>query len=347
MKANFPVEYMTAVMTADAGDVDTIAVMVAECKRMGIPILPPDVNESMGDFAVILGARLQALGSSGNSSGSSDEGGCERGDTSISADFSAEKSAYPSSVSAAAVPQDAIRFGLYSIKNFGRAIADAIIAERSTNGPFTSISDFLRRITHDNLNKKGLEALIQSGALDSLALASDTERGQLMANIDRLLEYRREHLADAGQDSLFSMLGGAVADVQLMPAGPASMAERLAWEKELLGLYISGHPLDQFREKLARRPMTLAQLREQLQPGMPTIAAGIIEDIRVILTRSGDQMAFIRLADFDSSIEAVVFPKSYAEHKAILAPQRCIALKGRLSNRNGELSLVTEALKEL
>ncbi|MGH7141107.1 MAG: DNA polymerase III subunit alpha [Minisyncoccia bacterium] len=319
LKANFPVEYMTAVMTAEAGDVDTIAVMVAECKRMGIDILAPDVNESFGDFTV-------AGAASGELRAASNEDDVRAGSP--------------------LVARGSIRFGLYSIKNFGRGVADAIIAERESGGPFASLSDFLRRITTDGLNKKGLEALIQCGALDSLVAGAGVERGGMLGNIERMLEYRREAAEEKTQSSLFAGFGG-VRDISLVPAPAAAPAQRLAWEKELLGLYVSGHPLDQFRDKLARLPMTLSELREKLQPGMPTVAAGIIEDIRVIFTRAGDQMAFIRLADFDSSIEAVVFPKHFAEHKAILEPQRCIALKGRLSNRNGELSLVTEALKEL
>ncbi len=312
MKANFPVEYMSAVMTAEAGDTEKIATMVSESKRMGIPVLPPDINESYGDFTVLLGKDTERT----------EEAAALAGDT----------------------EHDAIRFGLYSIKNFGSGVADSIIAERKENGAYLSISDFLRRIKNDALNKKGLEALIQSGALDELAAASSTERGALLANIERLLEYRRENTGDSAQDSLFAF---EMQDVHLALAAPATLALRLAWEKELLGLYISGHPLDQHKEKLDRRPMTLAQMREKLQPGMLTVAAGIIEDIRITLTRSGDQMAFIKIADFDSSIEAVAFPKLYAEHKGILERERCIALKGRLSNRNGELSLVAEALKEL
>ena len=126
MKANFPVEYMAAVLTAEAGDVDTVSVMVAECKRMGIPVLPPDVNESFGDFTVLLGP------------------GAER----------SEKAA----ALAGQIERDSIRFGLYSIKNFGRGIADAIISERKTNGRFKSLSDFFRRVKDQNLNKKALES---------------------------------------------------------------------------------------------------------------------------------------------------------------------------------------------
>jgi len=289
MKANFPVEYMTAVLTAESGDVDTISIMVAECKRLGIPVLPPDINESMGDFTVV---------------------------------------------------GDAIRFGLHSIKNFGSGVGDSIIKERKENGPFTSLSEFLRRVTDQNLNKKGLESLIKCGALDSFG-----ERGHMFHNIELLLQYHRDAGKDTNQDSLFA--SGDTEDVRMQPAPEAPMQEKLAWEKELLGLYVSGHPLDQFKEKLATRTMTLSQMKQRIMPGQTLVAAGMVEDVRVILTRGGDQMAFIKLADFDGSIEAVVFPKNYAEHKDIIRAENCIALKGKLSNRNGELSVIAEAVKAL
>ena len=308
MKANFPVEYMAAVLTADAGDIDKVAVMVAECKRMGIPVLAPDINESFGDFTVIL---------------------------------SDPKLGHPVSKGTRGVlTQDSIRFGLYSIKNFGRGIADTIIAERKAGGRYVSLSDFLRRVTKQQLNKKSLESLIQCGALDSLG-----ERGQMLAHLDLLLEYHRS-ARGAGVDSLFAGIGGGN-DLALPPAPPAAMGDKLKWEKELLGLYVSGHPLDRFKDKLNKRSMTIGELRTKATVGSMMVASGMVEDVRVILTRQGEQMAFIKLADYDGSIEAVVFPKSFAEYKTILKPETCIALKGRLSNRNGELSIVTEALKAL
>ena len=321
MKANFPVEYMTAVLTAESGNIDTISIMVAECKRMGINILPPDINESFGDFTVILATNTIELG----------------------AQSVAEPKTDAETVPRALLSnQDAIRFGLYSIKNFGQGVADSIIAERKENGPFTSLSNFLSRASGNNLNKKGLESLIECGALDSMG-----ERGQMLANIELLLQYHRDATREQSHDSLFSELGGTIDDVHMQPAAEATQTERLAWEKELLGLYVSGHPLDRFREKLSKRPMTIGQMKQRIMPGMTAVAAGMIEDVRMILTRGGDQMAFIKIADFDGSIEAVVFPKNYTEHKAILQPETCIALKGKVSNRNGELSMVAEALKAL
>lgn len=326
MKANFPVEYMASVLTAEAGDIDTVSIMVAECKRMGITVLPPDINESFGDFTVIR---------AGNTA---DKGAPQR-DGARTEQFSSKKIVYPAS---ADVAEASIRFGLYSIKNFGSGVADSIIKERKTHGRFVSLSDFLSRVKDQSLNKKGLESLIMCGALDSLG-----ERGSLLANIERLLQYHRDACKEHGQDSLFLDLGTTASDIHLAPAAEARMEERLAWEKELLGLYVSGHPLDRFKEKLSKRPMTLGQLRERMTPGMTAIAAGMVEDVRTILTRGGDQMAFVKISDFDGSIEACVFPKVYAEFREIIKPESIIALKGRLSNRNGEISLVADKLKAL
>jgi len=308
LKANYPVEYMSAVLTAESGNIDTISIMVAECKRMGIPVLAPDVNESFGDFTVIQDVETN---------------------TSADAEQSHTKS------------KGAIRFGLYSIKNFGRTTADSIIAERKKGGRFVSLADFLSRVHDQNLNKKGLESLIECGALDSLG-----ERNQMLSAIELLLQYHKDATRDSSQDSLFSAMSSGPAQLHLPLTPPATLEERLAWEKELLGLYVSGHPLDKFKDRLAKRRLTLGKLRE-MKPGVTTVTGGMIEDVRVIVTKKGDQMAFIKLADYDGSIEAVVFPKSFAEHKDILKPESCIALKGKLNARNGELSLVADALKAL
>ncbi len=306
MKANFPVEYMAAVMTAESGDVETISVMVGECKRLGVPVLAPDINESFGDFTVVMSTHdIQGL---------------------------PLDQASPS----------AIRFGLYSIKNFGVGVADAIIAERKANGAYTSLSNFLHRIGDQSFNKKGLEALIKCGALDSFG-----ERGQMLANIELLLQYYRDATKDHSQDSLFALMGGAQDEVRMQPAAEAPMDTRLVWEKELLGLYVSGHPLDKHKDKLAARPMTIEEMKQKIMPGMTVVVAGMLADVRVILTKGGDQMAFIKLADHDGSVEAVIFPKDYAEHKAIIQADTCIKIKGRLSNRNGELSVVAEKIKAL
>lgn len=316
MKANYPALYMAAVLTADAGDVDKVAVSINESKRLGIEVLPPDINESASDFTVV----------------KSEDG---KAKTSETRSPDAPKGA----------SRENIRFGLRSIKNFGEGIGNFIIEEREENGRYTSLANFLERVHNRNLNKKSLEALIKCGALDQFG-----ERGTMLANIETLLAFNKEFAsAMQNQDSLFGAADTASTEstIALEETEPATQAEKLAWEKELLGLYISGHPLDQFREKLEKRSKTIQELKQTMSDGMTMIVAGIVEESKPIFTKSGDKMAFARIADYDDSIEAVVFPKVFTKYQDLLEPQKCIALKGRMSGRNGEKSLVVEAVKAL
>lgn len=299
MKANFPVEYMTAVLTAEAGNIDTVGIMVAECKRLGIEVLPPDINESFSDFT-----------------------------------------AYPTPDKET---PGAIRFGLNSIKNFGEGISAAIITERKENGPFASLSDFLRRIKDRNLNKKSLESLVQCGALDRFS-----SRGMMMAGIERMLDYHREHAqVNQNQDSLFSLMSDTgVVDLVLPQADEIPKKTMLAMEKELLGLFVSGHPLDAHKEKLAARTMNIEQTKQKLRPGQACVVMGLLE-VRPLLTKKGDPMAFLKITDDGDSIEAVVFPKLFAKEKALFFTDNVVALKGNLNSRNGELSIIVEAVKQL
>ncbi len=302
MKANYPVEYMSAVLTADSGDNDKIAEIIRECERMGIEVLPPDINESFSDFSVVPG-------------------------------------------------KETIRFGLTTIKNFGAGIADAIIAERKQNGPFTSLSNFLTRIHDRNLNKKSLEALIMTGAFDTMG-----DRGQMFANLDLLLTFNKEHVAgkEAAQESLF---GGLTTEetVTLAPAEPIPKMTMLTWEKDLLGVYVSGHPLDAHREELAKRPtigsiLTAVHEKQELpilKLKGELVTAGMIIGVRELLTKKGDKMAFIALADERDQIEMVAFPKTYAELKSVLEVGSCIAVKGKLTIRNDEPSIALDRAKKL
>ena len=299
MKANYPALYMASLLTADSGDVDKVSESITECTRMGIPVLPPDINESVSDFAA------------------------------VTTDSASHK----------------IRFGLRSIKNFGEGIGNIIIEERIRGGKYVTLVNFLERIHDRNLNKKSLEALIKCGALDQFG-----ERGTMLANIDLLLSYGRESgkLTQKNQDSLFGALPkDSENSLALVEAPPATQEEKLSWEKELLGLYVSGHPLDQYREKLAKRTKTIEELKQTLRDGMSTVIAGIVEEAKPIFTKNGDKMAFARIADYNGSIEVVVFPKVFTLYQNLLEPQKCIAVKGRMSGRNGEKSIIVEAIKAL
>lgn len=298
MKANFPAIYMSAVLTAESGDIEKIAEIIAECKRMKIPVLPPNINESFGGFTVI---KNTASG-------------------------------------------DAIRFGLYTIKNFGVGIGDAIIKERKRGGPFVSFADFLNRVRDRNLNRKSLEALIKCGAMDALG-----ERGVMVANIEDLLKYNKESNSSENQDSLFGLMAdtSTVPTLRLKEASPATVTEKLAWEKELLGLYISGHPLETHLDKLKSRETTIKEVKEVLREGMLAVAYGVLEEVKPILTKKGDKMVFLKIGDDTGSIEAVAFPKTFKEYEKILLVDACIAVKGRLSNRNGTPSIIVEKAKAL
>lgn len=303
MKANYPVEYMTAMMTAESGDVETIGTYVEESKRMGITILPPDINESFGGFTVIKHKHHPEQGENG-----------------------------------------VIRFGLYTIKNLGGDISDNIIAVRTEDGPFTSLTNFLDRVKHKNLNKKSLEALIKSGAMDAWG-----ERGMLIANIETILEYNKEaNKVHENQTSLFGGMPEAIHSVlKLQETIPATKEEKLAWEKDLLGLYISGHPLDRIRDKLMERDMNIRKIKEMVRDGTVVTIAGIINEVRQVTTKNNDRMAFIKISDLSGTIEAVVFPKTYREIGATILPEKCIALTGKVTVRNDEKSIAIEKVKEV
>ncbi|MBX4189400.1 DNA polymerase III subunit alpha [Candidatus Parcubacteria bacterium] len=308
LKANFPEIYMSAVLTAESGDVDTIGIMVNECKRMGIDVLPPSVNESYSQFTV-------------PPKSSPDE-------------------------------KYKIRFGLVTIKNFGQGIATAIIEERKRGGKFASLIDFLDRVKDKNLNKKSLESLIKAGAMDDLPAspeAGSADRGVLLANTENLLAYNKERQQESkDQGSLFGLMDdtSTLPTLRLVDSPPATRKEKLLWEKELLGLYISGHPLEDYAEKLEKMEYSVKKLAD-CRADMPCVIAGMITEIREINTKSGDRMMFVRLEDLTGSVDTVVFPKIFEEFKSFLILDNCIAIKGKVSKRNGETSFIVEKVKAL
>lgn len=243
--------------------------------------------------------------------------------------------------------RDQIRFGLYTIKNLGEAISDAIITEREAHGPFASFTSFLERVTHKDLNKKSLEALIRAGAFDSLG----EERGVLLHNVDQALEYHKAHVREAASDqvSLFSVMAEqhTLPTLRMRPAPEISQEQMLMWEKELLGLYISGHPLERFRDKIEKSGVTVKGIVERGHDGMMTVVAGIIEEARVVITKKNEHMSFIKIADFTGSIEVVLFPRTLAECKEFIVVDKIIAIKGRFSRRNDSPSIVADKVKAL
>lgn len=321
MKANFPAEYMAAVLTADSGDNERIARAVEECKNMNIPVLPPDVNESFEDFGVVVA------------------------DEKKSDDI------------------DKIRFGLRTIKNFGDHISEIVVDERKANGAYKNLEDFLNRIKDKDLNKKSIQALTLSGAFDSLE-----DRNAILANADEILKFcREEREQNQNQDSLFSMMedSGMSALKLEDPKGkkvsiktgmneelsyilPMTKKDQLFWEKELLGLYVSGHPLDKYRNVLEKDGKNIESIKAKGYKGNNTIA-GVIDELKIITTKKGQRMAFVKISDFTGSIETVFFPEAFKENEEFLTAENILAVSGKLNDRDndGNLTLLVDKVKIL
>ncbi len=299
MKANFPVPYMTAILTAESGDVERVSEIIHECKKMNIEVLPPNINECFGNFTVIRRVEGEQL--------------------------------------------DKIRFGFYTIKNLGYDISDAIIEERKVRGKFNSMEDFLERVQHKNLTKKSLEALIKAGAMDDFG-----DRGTFLQSMEELLAFNKSFSkVDKNQGSLFGADMTPKSKLTIKDGGIATKEEKLVWEKELLGLYISGHPLERVKEKIDKSGMDFKKLAEIGYQNMNVVCAAMIESIRKVITKKGGQMAFIKLADLTGTIEAVAFPETFREYATLLIENKCIAVKGKLTIRDGEKSIMIESLKEI
>ncbi|MCX6703601.1 MAG: DNA polymerase III subunit alpha [Candidatus Zambryskibacteria bacterium] len=324
LKANYPAEYMASVLTHHGGEVEKVAESIAECKRLGITILPPDVNESFEGFTVIK----------------------EKG---YAEDAQTLEEKIELRIATKEFSADSIRFGLTTIKNFGAGIAESIIKERKARGHFTSLEDFLSRINDKNLNKKSLEALIKTGAFD-LLISTHYSRHTLLKNLDTLLTYHKESRIESStaQDSLFgNSEGNTLSKLNLVPEENSNTADQLLWEKELLGLYISGHPLQQFAERLDKRDMPICKVKEKTKAKEVVMIGGIIEEIKEIMTKKGDKMLFVRLADISDSIELVVFPKVYVEFRDVIAIDNCVVVKGVYSKKDGKESVLVDKIKLL
>jgi DNA polymerase III subunit alpha len=300
LKANYPAEYMSAILTAESGDLEKISEVIAECSRMNFQVLPPDINESFSDFTVVV----------------------EDG-----------------------VVTNKIRFGLLSIKNFGEEIGKAIIAERKARGAFSSIEEFLERVTHKNLNKKSLEALIMSGAMDRFG-----ERGMLAANIESLLLFHKgvSQFANSSQFSLFEGLDSKPkSTLTLVESDPATLETKLAWEKELLGLYVSGHPLDRFIEQIKKTGNTITSLLSKNDAKKQLVIVHI-DIVKSIMTKNGNQrMAFLTVQDKSGIGEAIIFPETFKKIGPTAKEGSVAVLQCTVSNRQDKKALLVDDIKIL
>jgi DNA polymerase III subunit alpha len=303
LKANYPVEYLAALLTSVKDDKDKTAVYLAECRSAGIEVLVPDINKSMSDFVA---ARGSADGTDGK-----------------------------------------IPFGLSAIRNVGEGLVALIVEERDRNGPFTDFYDFCQRVSPAVLNKRSVESLIKAGAFDSLG---HPRRGLLMVFeqvIDRTLARRRER--DMGIMSLFGEIdggpGSALDERMPIPDLEFDQAERLSHEKEMLGLYVSSHPLLGVESALRRHTdCTINDLRE-LKDGEMRWVGGVITSLSRKYTKRGDLMATFTLEDLQSAIEVFVFPRTMLDYGVLLSDDAVVCVKGRIDLREEPAKIICMELK--
>lgn len=298
LKANYPVPYMAALLTSVMDSGDKVALYIEECRKEGIDVLPPDINESLVNFTVV-----------GNK----------------------------------------IRFGLAAVKNVGRGAIENIIEARNTGGFFKSYQDFCDRIDHRQVSKRVMESLIKCGALDSLGI----RRSQLMAAMDSCVDAAQKRQKDraSGQISLFDFTGAAdtaaTAGFIMPDIAEYPKKELLAMEKEILGLYISGHPLREYEDLLKQRTShNTAQLAE-LTDEENVITGGMISFIRRITTRKGEPMAFLMLEDLLGAVEVVVFPGVYKKSSHLFGHDQPLLVKGRINSRDEEVKILAEEIVHL
>jgi DNA polymerase-3 subunit alpha len=293
LKANYPAAFMAALMTSDYDDNDRLAIEITECKHMGITVLPPDVNESFVEFAV--------------------------------------------------VPEtEQIRFGLTAIKNVGTGAVEEILRARA-DGAFTSLEDFLTRVSCRIVNRKAMESLIKAGAFDRFG-----DRGTLLHNLDLILAFaaRVQKQAHSGQTDIFGTLLEETTvhkpKLELLPPGETiDSREQLLWERELLGLYLSQHPLELFETILSEKAVPLSSLTME-HDNKSVSVGGAVTEVREITTKNGQKMAFIKIEDQSGEIEAILFPNSYQHTMGLWERDRVVLIKGKVNGRDKEGNKATE-----
>ncbi len=312
LKFYYPTEFMAAMLNSYRGNLSQAAWYIGVCKRMGIKVLPPDINSSLAKFTT--------------------EG------------------------------QGRIRIGLSAIKNVGEAAINRLIDERKQNGPFGSFGDFLRRMDKLDINKKMVESLIFASALDLFGVP----RAQLIAASDPFiaqLQNARKHLME-GQLSLFSMDGSGIEKVESEPQYPDIeefiVSEMLSREKEVLGIYVSGHPLEGYTQAIARQTTVDSLMfrndfdEENTVPDkvirdqQHAIMAGMVVSCTTKTTKKQELMAFVQMEDITGPFEVIVFPNTYRQYSALLKENRALLVSGKISMREDEEpKLIAEHFEEL
>ena len=301
LKAHYPAAFMAALMTSDYDDTDRLAIEITECKKMGIKVLPPDVNESFVEFAVVP-----------NPKNKDDR-------------FAA------------------IRFGMNAIKNVGTSAVEEILRARQENGHFDDLEQFFSTVNPRIVNRKALESLIKAGAFDRFG-----ERSKLLHNLDMMLAFaqRLQKQASSGQVDLFGAADDVIVErarLELQaPLETHDVREQLLWERELLGLYLSQHPLELFEVYLSEQCTPLNELKPE-HDGRVVCVGGSIVDVREIVTKNGKKMAFVKIEDNSGEMEVILFPNALQQTLGLWDRDRVVLIRGRVNAKDRDGNLSSEA----
>ncbi len=296
LKARYPAEYMTALLSVSKGETEKVALYIEDARQLGIRVLPPDVNRSGLDFTI---------------EDTLTEDGRRKTD-----------------------PSSAIRFGLAAIKNVGEGAVDVIVQARGDQ-PFSSLDDLCRRVDLRQVGRKAMESLIKVGAFDGFG-----DRAQLLEGLDQIMAASSAHFKaeDAGQMSLFGGEGGAVSFASLqLPKVKVAVSKRdmLSWEKELIGLYVSDHPLQSVIDQVGQIVTHYAGQLTEEDHGKPVVMAGVVSTIRAHTTKKGDPMGFVGVEDLQGQLELVIFPRVWREVSAWLTVEQIIVIYGKADTQGG------------
>jgi DNA polymerase-3 subunit alpha len=297
LKAHYPVEYMTALLSVNQNDTSKVALYAADSRRLGIEVAPPDINISEWDFAI-------------------------------------EDLEDGSSI---------IRFGLGAIKNVGHGPVDIILAARAEGGPFQDINDFAHRVDLRQVGKRALESLIRVGALDKFG-----ERPALLQSVERLVSFSSAHFraVEMGQMTLFGPNTGLQEQFSLgNNSTEVSHREQLNWERELIGLYVSDHPLNPVMDDLAQVVTHFSGQLTEANPNDRVRLAGMITRYRTHLTRKGQSMAFATLEDIQGEVELVIFPRAWRQVSNQIEIDKLIIAEGRVDPESSEPKLLVDTIK--
>jgi DNA polymerase-3 subunit alpha len=354
LKANYPVEFMAAVMSNEVSNTDKISVFVAECERMGISILAPDVNKSGLKFAPeevndegveAAKATRRVKPAAVDPEASVEENGVRFEDLPSSKPAEAVEEVAPVELSEIRV--GSIRYGLAAIKNVGEAAMEAAIAERSAKGPFKSMEDFCGRVDLKKVNKKALECLVKCGAFDWTGV----ERAQLASEIDGALAAASSAHRDraVGQFSMFDVFETSAPESSKKSAPtvpPWSSTEKLAFEKELLGFYVTGHPLDDYRPMLeSGKYVPIGKLADEEDKSTVTIAGALISVEQKFTKKDNKPFAVVVLEDLTAALEVMIWNETFTKSRAHLVQGAVVAITGRLDKREEAPRVVANEVK--